>query len=54
VILEVESNARKINEWLDACLAELLGVTDTRSLKNKWRGESTARYDDLLACLDDL
>jgi hypothetical protein len=42
VILEVETNTGKINKWLDAGLAELLGVTDTGSLKNKRRGESAA------------
>jgi hypothetical protein len=53
VILEVETNTGKVNKWLYAGLAELLGVTDTGSLKDKRRGESAARYDDLLACPDD-
>ena len=42
VVLKVETNTREINEWLDASLAELFWVTDTRALEDKWRGESTA------------
>jgi hypothetical protein len=53
VILEVETNTRKINKRLDTSLAKLLWVTDTRALKNERRAQSTTRDDDLLASLDD-
>lgn len=53
VVLEVKTNTGKIDQRLDTNLAELLGVTDTRALKNEGRAESTARNDDLLAGLDD-
>jgi hypothetical protein len=35
VVLEVKTNTRKIDEWLDAGLAELLRVADTRALKDE-------------------
>jgi hypothetical protein len=35
VVLEVETNTRKVDEWLDAGLSELLWVTNTRTLKDK-------------------
>lgn len=53
VILEVETNTWQIHKRLDASLAEFLWVTDTRALKNQWRTQSSARYDNLLACFDD-
>jgi hypothetical protein len=53
VVLEVETHTRQVDKRLDARLAELLWVTDTRALKDEWRTERSARYDDLLACLDD-
>lgn len=54
VVLEVETDTRKIDKRLDASLAELLGVTDTRALQDEWRAQGTARDDDLLAGLVDL
>lgn len=35
MILEVQPNTRQIHEGLDTGLAELLRVTNTRSLKNE-------------------
>jgi hypothetical protein len=52
MVLEVETNTRKIDKRLDTSLAELLRVTDTRSLENKRRAESTARDDNLPASFD--
>jgi hypothetical protein len=49
VVLEVESHTGKVNNGLDTSGAELLGVTDTRSLEDQGRGEGSARDDDLLA-----
>ena len=54
MVLEVETNTRKIYKRLDARLAELLWVTDTRSLEDQWRAEGAARYNDLLAGSDNL
>jgi hypothetical protein len=54
VVLEVETDTRKIDKRLNASLAELLGVTDTRALQDEWRAQGTARDDDLLAGLVDL
>jgi hypothetical protein len=53
VILEVESNAWQVYKRLNTSLAQLLWVTNTRALENEWRTKRAARYDDLLACLDD-
>ncbi len=36
MILEVQTNARKVDDWLNAGLLQLLGVTDPTSLKNQW------------------
>jgi hypothetical protein len=36
VILEIETNAGEIDERLDTSLAELLWVTNTRSLEDEW------------------
>lgn len=49
MVLEVESHTGKINNGLDTSGAELLGVTDTRALKDQGRGEGSARDDNLLA-----
>ena len=53
VVLEVETNTGKVNLRLDASGPELRGVTDTRSLEDQWRGESTAGNNDLLASPED-
>jgi hypothetical protein len=53
VVLEVETNTWQVHKRLDASLAELLWVTDTRALENEWRTKCSTRHDDLLACLDD-
>jgi hypothetical protein len=53
VVLEVETHTWQVDEWFDAGLAELFGVTDTRALENKWRAKSSSRHDDLLACFDN-
>jgi hypothetical protein len=47
VVLEVETNTRKVDEWLDASLAELVRVTDTRSLEDKRRRQRATRDDNL-------
>ena len=52
MILEVETNTRKIDKRLDTGLAELLWVTDTRALKDERRTQSTTGNDDLLASPD--
>jgi hypothetical protein len=36
VILKVQANTGQLNQRLDANLPELLGVTNTRSLKDEW------------------
>ena len=33
MVLEVEADTRQIDKWLDASFAKLLGITDTRSIK---------------------
>jgi hypothetical protein len=53
VILEVETNTRKIDKRLDTDLAELLWVTNTRALKDERRAQGTAGDDNLLAGPDD-
>lgn len=53
VILKIETNTGQVDERLDASLAELLWVTDTRALKNEWRAQCSARHNDLLACSDN-
>ena len=35
VILEVQSNARKVDDGFDACLLQLLGVTDAATLQDQ-------------------
>jgi hypothetical protein len=53
VVLEVKTNTWQVDKRLDASLAKLLRVTDTRALENEWRAQRSARHDDLLACSDD-
>jgi len=53
VILEVETYTWQVDQWLDASLAQLLGIADTRALKNKWGAQRAARYNDLLPSLVD-
>jgi hypothetical protein len=36
MILEVETNTRKIHERLDARSLQLSGITDTRALEDEW------------------
>jgi len=36
VILEVETDTGEVDEGLDASLAKLLGVADTRALQDEW------------------
>jgi hypothetical protein len=52
MILEVETNTRKIDKRLDTGLAKLLWVTDTRALEDERRTQSTTGDDDLLASPD--
>jgi hypothetical protein len=54
VVLEVQTDTGKVDKGLDACLAELLRVADTRALQNEWGGQGAARDNDLLAGLVDL
>ena len=49
MILEIQSDAGKVDNGLDSGSTELLGVTDTRALQNQWRRESASRDDNLLA-----
>jgi hypothetical protein len=53
VVLEVEANTGQVDQRLDASLAELLGVTDTRALEDERRAQGATRHDDLLASLVD-
>jgi len=36
VVLEVQTDARKVDDRLDARLLQLLGVTDTAALEDEW------------------
>lgn len=49
MVLEVQADTWEVDDGLDASLLQLLGIADTRSLKDQWRGKGAARYDDLLA-----
>lgn len=49
MVLEVKTDTWEVDDGLDASLLELLGITDTRSLKDQWRRESTAGNNNLLA-----
>lgn len=69
MVLEVEPDARQVDEWLDTGLAELLRVaytwlandmvcskpthTDARSLEDERRAQGTTTDDDILAGLVD-
>ena len=53
MILEVAANAGKIHEWLDSNAAELLRVTNSRSLEDERRAQRTAADNDLLAGFED-
>jgi len=51
--LEVQAHTGKVNERLDSSLSEFLGVTDTGTLEDKWRAESTAGNNNLLPGTED-
>lgn len=53
VILEVETDTRKIDHRLDTGFTQLLRVTDSGALKYKRGAEGAARNHDLLAGSDD-
>lgn len=53
VVLEVETDTRKIDQGLDTSLAKLFGVANTRALEDKRRAQSASGNDDLLASLVD-
>ena len=53
VVLEVETNTRKVDLGLDTCGPELRGVTNARSLKDQRGGERAAGNNDLLAGPED-
>ena len=52
VVLEVETNSWKIDHGLDANLLQFLGVTNTRSLKDKRTTQSTTADDNELSGLE--
>ena len=53
VVLEVETNTRKVDLGLDTRGPELGGVADTRSLEDQRGGERAAGNNDLLAGPED-
>ena len=53
VVLEVETDTGQVYQGLDASLAKLLGVTNTRALEDEWRAQGTSGYNDLLASFID-
>lgn len=53
VVLEVQTDTWKIDERFNTSFAELLWVTNTRSLKDEWRTESTSGNNDLLPGSDN-
>ena len=53
VVLEVETNTRKVDLGLDTRGPELGGVADTRSLEDQRRGERASGNNDLLAGPED-
>ena len=53
VVLEVETNTRKVDLGLDTCGPELRGVTNARSLEDQRGGERAAGNNDLLAGPED-
>lgn len=48
MILEVQPNARQIDNRLDTHSLELLGVTDARALQDQGRRQRAAAHDNLL------
>jgi len=36
MVLEIETNTRKVDNGLDTCSLQLLGVADTRALQDQW------------------
>lgn len=52
MILEVETDTRKVDFGLDADFLKLLGITDTGALEHKRSAERPAGDDNLLACFD--
>lgn len=54
MVLEVTTNAREVHNGLDASLAELLRVTNTRALEDQRRAECASADDNLLASTVDL
>ena len=36
MVLEIETNTRKVDDGLDTNFLELLGITDTATLKDQW------------------
>lgn len=54
VVLEVETNTRKVDKGLDASLAKLRWVTNTGSLEDEGRAKSATRDDNLPAGSDNL
>ena len=50
--MEVKSDTRQVDQGLDTSLAELLRVTNTGALKNKWRAQRTAAADNELPGLE--
>lgn len=53
VVLEVSAHAWKVDQGLDTSPAQLLRVTKSRPLKNKWGTHGTRTDDDLLPGLED-
>lgn len=53
MVLEVLADAGQVHGRLDASTAQLLGVTDSRALQDKRRGEGAAADDDLLSGAED-
>jgi len=54
VVLEVETDTRKVNYGLNASGTKLIGVTDTRSLEDERRTECASTNNDLLTSPVDL
>lgn len=53
VVLEVSAHAWKVDQGLDTSPAQLLRVTKSGPLKNKWGTHGTRTDDDLLPGLED-
>ena len=54
VVLEVQTDPRKINHRFNTDVFQFLGITDSGSLQNEWGAECTARDHDLLSGADNL